>query len=228
MEYGRKNTNHDLRNRLASTKSPAPYRQKVHALRTKGWPQALAACSSAPLGDAHFCTLRTGACRGIRAHAPGISPMVHLSLILTDPGCHLLVHTAQTVRRCTNHDQVHNIIERILLDWKELPTRPGPCHVLLDRLLWIGWKWLGHGWLVDHEGSPVDMFHGALTELRDRLMQGWQNFAQQSVSRRKQFRPWSGAMQRSPWKSTHLVNASAGSPSKGPEWNLFHSRYPAA
>ena len=68
MEYGRKTTNHVLRKRLvdmprvwnALAKSPAPYRQKVHALRTKGWPQALAAGSSAHLGDTHVRTLRTG------------------------------------------------------------------------------------------------------------------------------------------------------------------------
>lgn len=214
MEYGRKNTNHVLRNRLASmprvwialAKSPAPYRQKVHALRTKGWPQALAAGSPAPLGDAHIRTLRAGACRRIRAHAQGIGPMAHLSLIehpLTDPGCHLLVHAVQNVRRYANHDQVHNIIERILLHWHELPTRRGPCHVLLDRLRSIGWKWLGHGRLVDHEGSPVDMFHGSLTELRDRLTQGWQNFVKQSVSRRKTFQ----GMNVHHGKSPHLVDA---------------------
>ena len=198
MEYGRKTTNHVLRKRLedmprvwnALAKSPAPYRQKVHALRTKGWPQALAAGSSAHLGDTHVRTLRTGACKGIRAHAPGVSPMAHLSLVehpLTDPGCHLLVHTVLTFRRYAKPAQVLSIVDSILRDWTELPARPGPCHVLLDRLHAIGWSWAGHGWLHDHEGYPVDLFHGSLTDLRDRLLDGWQSFAQRCVSRRQTF-----------------------------------------
>lgn len=85
MEYGRRNTNHVLRGRLqamprvwdALARSLAPYCQKVHALRVKGWPQALTMGTSASLGDTHIRCLRTGACRG---HAPGVSPMIHLSL----------------------------------------------------------------------------------------------------------------------------------------------------
>ena len=49
MEYGRRNANHVLRGRLQSmprvwdalARSLAPCRQKVYALRVKGWPQAL-------------------------------------------------------------------------------------------------------------------------------------------------------------------------------------------
>lgn len=89
MEYGKRTTNHVLRKRIdampsvwmALARSPAPYRQKVYALRVKGWPQALSGCTAASLGEVHFRVLRTGACRGLKVHAPGISPMVHLSLV---------------------------------------------------------------------------------------------------------------------------------------------------
>ena len=198
MEYGRKNTNHVLCKRIAMmprvwqalARSPAPYRQKVHALRAKGWPQALSAGAAASVGEAHIKALRTGACRGLRIHAPGISPLVHLSLVeppLTDPGCHLLVHTVHTFRRHADPDQVIHMIDAILSQWEELPHRPGPCHVLLDRLHAIGWRWLGNGWLLDHEQVPIDMFHGSTVELHQRLLDGWQRFAHRCASNRKTF-----------------------------------------
>ena len=65
MEYGRRNTNHMLRSRLqamprvweALARSAAPYRQKVHALRVKGWPQAHTMGASASLEDTHIRNL---------------------------------------------------------------------------------------------------------------------------------------------------------------------------
>ena len=198
MEYGRKNTNHVLRRRLdtmprvwtALARSTAPCRQKVYALRTKGWPQALSAGTSASLGEVHLRTLRTGACKGLRIHAPGISPMIHLSLVehpMTDPGCHLLVHTVFTFRRHANLDQVCVLIDQILKDWSELPRRPGPCHVLLDRLHNIGWQWLGQGWALDHEEQHLDLLHGVHVEVYHRLLEGWQYHVQRCASRRKTF-----------------------------------------
>ena len=198
MEYGRRLTNHVLRVRLATmpriwdalARSPAPYRQKVHAVRVKGWPQALSAGLSAPLGDTHIRTLRTGACRGLRVHAPGISPMVHLSLIehpLTDPGCHLLIATVQAFRRHADLDQACRMLDILAFDHTDMPPKPGPCHVLLSRLHHIGWQWIGHGWVADQEGVPLDLLHGAQAEVQQRLLSGWQQFVQLSVSRRKTF-----------------------------------------
>ena len=206
MEYGRKTTNHVLQARLAKmprvwaalARSAAPYRQKVYAIRTKGWPQALSAGTSASLGEAHLRTLRTGACRGLRIHAPGISPMVHLSLVehpMTDPGCHLLVSTVFTFRRHANHDKVSTLVDDILGDWQELPHRPGPCHVLLDRLHTIGWRWVGQGWVVDQTGQLLDLLQGASTEVHQRLCEAWQLHVQQCASRRKTFQglEWASA-----------------------------------
>ena len=198
MEYGRRNTNHVLRGRLqampriwdALARSLAPYRQKAHALRAKGWPQALSMGTSASLGDVHLRSLRTGACKGLRVHAPGMSPMIHLSLVehpLTDPGCYLLVQTVQVFRRHANSDQVSGLIEQVLRDWTELPARPGPSHVLLERLNAIGWRWLSDGWVLDHEAFPVDLLHGSHSEVHHRLLEGWQSFVQGCVSKRKTF-----------------------------------------
>ena len=209
MEYGRRTTNHVLQDRLgkmpqvwaALARSTAPYRQKVHAIRMKGWPQALSAGTSAGLGEAHIRALRTGACRGLRIHAPGLSPMVHLSLVehpLTDPGCHLLVHTVFTFRRHADHDKVDIIIDHVLKDWQELPRRPGPCHVLLDRLHSIGWQWIGHGWVLDHVDQPLDLLQGAPAEVCQRLCDGWQLRVQQCAARRKSF-------QGIEWASAHFT-----------------------
>ena len=156
----------------------------------KGWPQALSMGTSASLGDVHIRSLRTGACKGLRVHAPGMNPMIHLSLVehpLTDPGCHLLVQTVQVFRRHANSDQVSGLIEQVLRDWTELPARPGPSHVLLERLNAIGWRWLSDGWVLDHEAFPVDLLHGSHAEVHHRLLEGWQSFVQGCVSKRKTF-----------------------------------------
>ena len=103
----------------------------------------------ASIGDTHIRCLRTGACRGLRVHAPGISPIVHLSLVehpLTDPGCHLLVQTVQAFRRHANPDQVSGLIEQLLCDWNELLARAGPSHVLLTAArnrMELAAQWLG-------------------------------------------------------------------------------------
>ena len=180
MEYGLRKTNHILQKRVqampriwtALAKSPAPYRQKVEALRVKGWPQALSAVSSASLGDTHVRSLRTGACRGLRVHAPGISPMAHLSLVehpSTDPACAMLVDTVFTLRRHACPDRVSDLMDRLIAVGWDTPPRPGPCHVLLERLHSIGWSWLGQGWVLDHEQQPLALLHGTHSEVHQRL-----------------------------------------------------------
>lgn len=136
------------------------YRQKAYALRVKGWPQAQ----------------ERAEVYGPAAHAPGISPMVPLSLVehpLTDPG-----RTVHTFRRHADLDKVSTLIDNILRNWADLVHRPGPCHVLLERLHSIGWQWIGHGWMTDHAQMPIDLFHGSSAEIQHSLCEGWQHLAQ--------------------------------------------------
>lgn len=70
MEYRRRPTNHVLRNRLTSMPRVWTYRQKIHALRAKGWPQALSAGLSAGLATHTYAPLRTGARRGLKSMHP--------------------------------------------------------------------------------------------------------------------------------------------------------------
>lgn len=221
MEDGRRTANHVLRKRIAAMPkvwialAKSPYRQKVYALRVKGWPQTLNGGTAASLGCAHLKALRTGACGGLRVHAPGISPMVHLSLVvhpLSDPECHLLVvRTVHTFRRHADLDKVGMIIDNILHNWADMVHRPGPCHVLLERLHAIGWQWDGHGWMTDDAQMPVDLFHGSSTEIQQRLCEGWQLLVQRRACARKTF-------QRLEWahpaftmeKARHLLQDKLG------------------
>ena len=204
MEYGKRTTNHVLCKRivamppvwLALARSPAPYRQKVNALKIKGWPQALSGCTAASLGEVHFRSLRTGACRGLKVHAPGISPMVHLSLVehpLTDPECHALLQTVHTFRRHADLEKVCSLIDNILNNWREMLHRPGPCHVLLERLHALGWQWLGHGWMLDHLRLPIDLLRGSTSEVQQRLYGAWQHLVQRRACHRKTFQGLEGA-----------------------------------
>ena len=57
--------------------------KKYKHLRLKAGhkPQALNAGTSTNLEEAHIKGLRTGACRGLKVHAPGMSPLAHLPLV---------------------------------------------------------------------------------------------------------------------------------------------------
>ena len=52
-------------------RSVAPYKSKVVAIRQMGWPKGLHAASIVHLGSQHFVSMRTGACRGLRADKRG-------------------------------------------------------------------------------------------------------------------------------------------------------------
>lgn len=52
-------------------RSVAPYKSKAVAIRQMGWPKGLHAASIVHLGSQHFVSMRTGACRGLRADKRG-------------------------------------------------------------------------------------------------------------------------------------------------------------
>eukprot|EP00435_Cladocopium_sp_Y103_P072149 s282_g39.t1 len=109
MTYTRQHTNRTVVKRLENmpplwnllARSLAPYPQKLRSLRSKAWPLALHGSPSVMLADNHFTTLRTGAMRGLREHASGVNPMLHLSAVehpMHDPQFHVLVSSVMTLR----------------------------------------------------------------------------------------------------------------------------------
>ena len=117
------------------SRSLAPYRQKVQALRTKAWPACLHGIASVHLGDDHFQRLRTGAVQGIGEHSPGTSPPIHLSLVEpvgTDPQFQALVTTVMMLYLSSEHAEF--CFEELHLPRKAIIPRPGPMSVMLARL----------------------------------------------------------------------------------------------
>eukprot|EP00435_Cladocopium_sp_Y103_P069100 s70_g32.t1 len=109
MTYTRQHTNRTVVKRLENmpplwnllARSLAPYPQKLRSLRSKAWPLALHGSPSVMLAENHFTTLRTGAMRGLREHASGVNPMLHLSAVehpMHDPQFHVLVSSVMTLR----------------------------------------------------------------------------------------------------------------------------------
>ena len=69
--------------------SKASYRRKLHAIKALAWPNMLHEIASALVGANHYDDLPTAALRALGGHRPGMSPVLHLSMIshpAADPG----------------------------------------------------------------------------------------------------------------------------------------------
>ena len=196
MQYTRKATNHVIVDRIVAFKprwkslaiSPAPYRQKLLALRSVAWSHTLHGASSAVIGPAHFDSLRTEALRALGEHKPGVSPSIHLSMIeppAFDPGFSALMSTVRVARQ---HMQPDQCIPAITLA-SQLPRRQrarvGPCNVLLHKLRDLGWDWHPEGFFTSLRGFRVDLWHMPIQALKFILAEDWQRHIAHSNSSRK-------------------------------------------
>ena len=170
--------------------SPAPYAQKVMALKTVVWPNVLHGIASAHLGDQHFDHLRTQAMQALRESKPGTSPSIHLGLCehpVSDPGCYALLTTVSQFRQCIDPDYAKPILQRLTLSpWRVRPE-VGPCSVLLKRLRQVRWNWDPRGYAVDQADSPIDLWECPVQEIRVRLIEAWQTYVATTAASRKTF-----------------------------------------
>ena len=176
-----------LWNRLA--RSLAPYKSKLRAIKAKAWPGFLHGISSVHLADDHMGKLRTGALKGLGEHKPGTSPLAHLSLVeqpMSDPQCFALVQTIISFREvCTEVD----FFVQAMMDFHQ-PTRvyvprPGPLSVLLTRLHQVAWSWSHNTVFLDQTGQPCDILRAPVQEIKQRLVQAWQDRVKAVLATRK-------------------------------------------
>ena len=198
MQYSRVATNAVITTRICKFQgrwtsmatSPAPYSQKILALKTVAWPNTLHGIASAHLGDKHLDTLRTSAMQSLKESKPGTSPSVHLSLCenpMSDPGCYALVHTVCQFRQGVSPDHAIPIFNQLALSPVRVKPQVGPCSVLLHRLRQVFWCWDLKGYLVDQCNVSIDLWECPIQELRIRLVEAWQRQVALTTSARKTF-----------------------------------------
>ena len=170
--------------------SPAPYAQKLRALRTVAWTNVLHGIPSAHLGPKHYEGLRTHALRALQEHGAGVSPLAHLSLVESpefDPEFYAIITTVMHTRNILTIDQVAPILHSLTTQAPRKRPRPGPCSVLLERLKRVDWSWDLDGHFVDHVGAPIDIWNSPIQLLRKKLQEAWQHVVSHQLSHRKTF-----------------------------------------
>eukprot|EP00438_Fugacium_kawagutii_P013138 Skav233642 [mRNA] locus=scaffold2779:446218:453058:- [translate_table: standard] len=178
-----------LWNKLA--RSLSSYHQKVRAVKAKAWPCCLHAVASVHLRDEVFTTLRTGAVKGLKEDAPGVSYLVHASLIeqpMFDPQYFALQTTVMTFRDMhPTPDQAEAILSVLHEPSRTNGNKPGPISVLLVRLQQVAWSWKCHCVFADQYGQDIDVLNCSVQELVIRLRGAWQDRVKALVAHRPSF-----------------------------------------
>ena len=198
MQYTRVCNNYVITKRIEAFKprwkdlaiSPAPYSQKLRALRTVAWTTVLHGIPSAHQGPQHYDGLRTQALRALNEHGAGVSPLVHLSLVELpeyDPEFFALVTTTLHCRQILTRDQVEPMVSSLCDQPPRHRPKPGPVSVMKERMKKIHWEWTNEGQLMDHEGLLIDLWLCPIQLLRRRLQDAWQQHVCQITSTRKTF-----------------------------------------
>ena len=168
--------------------SPAPYAQKVRALRTVAWPRGLHAVSSAPIGRSKWNTIRSKAVQAILGRRAGISPGILLGLVegSADPEELALISTIRDLRAFSEETYIEDQVVPLALDFTASPAN-SPAHILLTRLHQVGLIVDPSGLIVDRFGT-FDCLRGNYSEVILRLQWAWQQRAASFVSHRSDFR----------------------------------------
>ena len=198
MQYTRQSTNFVITQRIEAFKprwkdltiSPAPYRQKLFAIRAVAWTNTLHGIASAHLGTQHYDKLRTCAVKALQEHGPGVSPSVHLSFIehpSFDPEFHAITATLNLCRSSLTRDQLEPVLTQLSLDPPRKRPKPGPSSVLLERLRQLGWRWDTNGIFLDHQDLPVDLWESPIQHVKTAMADAWQLQVCRNTSTRKTF-----------------------------------------
>eukprot|EP00435_Cladocopium_sp_Y103_P042393 s1318_g11.t1 len=197
MQYTRQATNFTITKKIEAFEPrwkslalfPAPYDQKLRAIKMMAFPNMLHGVASAHLGDSWYDDIRTGSMRALKEHKPGCSPPVHLSLVehpSHDPGYHALW---LTVNQCRNYMTPEHCCPQFarLATLRRKRPEVGPCSVLMHRLSKLHWTWDDAGFFRDMWGSPVDLWQTPIQELSQRLTEAWRYVIACEASTRQTF-----------------------------------------
>ena len=204
ISYTRQFTNATVTARLAALdefwaalhKSPAPYAQKVQALRTVAWPRGLHAVSSAPIGRTKWISLRSKAAQSLLGRKAGLHPGLLLGLIegSADPEELALVATVRYLRAFSTENYILEQLVPLALDFTSSPAN-SPAQILLTRLHQVGLSVSQSGLVMDRFGV-FDVFRGNYTEVLLRLQWARHQKAASFVAHRSDFTglPWADVL----------------------------------
>ena len=168
-------------------RSPAPYAQKIQALRTVAWPRGLHAISSAPLGRSKWISVRSKAVQAVLGRKAGVNPGLLLGMLeaAADPEEVALLQTVRDLRAFSSVNFMQDCVVPLASNLTQVPAN-SPAHVLLTRLHQVGLHVAPNGHVVDRFGS-FDCHSWNYTEVILRLQWAWHSRAASFVAHRKDF-----------------------------------------
>ena len=155
-------------------RSQAPFRQKERALYVCAWPNVFYGISTVTLGANHFQRLRSQCTRALNTNQTGANPDLQLSCIcnpLADPELYSLLATVQAFRNHADLDLAQYALERLASGGS---ASQGPCTSFLSAIHKVAWHWKSADMCFDQDGIPIHVMFCPKIELRQRLIQAWQ------------------------------------------------------
>ena len=197
VQYSKVVSNSTITSRCAQIKplwgrlsrSLAPYKTKIRAIKAKAWPHCLHGVASVHMSDDHFVHLRTGAMQGLGEHSAGTSPLIHMSLVehpTLDPQFVSIWNTVLIFRRQPSSEEDFQFaMQQLHAPSVTYIPRPGPHSVLLVRLHQVAWQWHQGTHFLDQHGWPCDVLNCSVQEIFTRIVGAWQDRAQATGGLRK-------------------------------------------
>ncbi|CAL1134630.1 unnamed protein product [Cladocopium goreaui] len=155
-------------------RSQAPFRQKERALYVCAWPNVFYGISTVTLGANHFQRLRSQCTRALNTNQTGANPDLQLSCIcnpLADPELYSLLATVQAFRNHADLDLAQYALEHLASGGS---ASQGPCTSFLSAIHKVAWHWKSADMCIDQDGIPIHVMFCPKIELRQRLIQAWQ------------------------------------------------------
>ena len=160
---------HWLGRSLASTAT------KMRMLHTVAWPRLLHGISNQSLGGHHFQQMRIAAMQALQWQKKGASSLVQFALDRdprADPEFYSLMVAVRDFRDLHDPSVAFPVLNRLSV-MTATTAAQGPCKALLDRFHLLSWKWLGNGFLSDHEHLQWHIVDAPIQWVVMRLRQGW-------------------------------------------------------
>ena len=139
--------------------------------------------------QAHFDGLTPTALKALGEHKPGASPLLHFSMVshpIADPTFQAIWNTLSETRKYTTVDSVAPILTEAA-QCSRIHPKPGPSHLLLQRMHQLHWQWNMFDSFVDHAEASIDVWNCPSQELLMRAVEAWQHQVSGQISSRKSF-----------------------------------------
>ena len=183
MNYSKLRTNASVQDKIKAltpfwsrmARSAAPITQKQRALYVSAWPNIFYGICTVTLGSCHFQKLRTLAVKAMNLTQNGVNPDLQLSCVcppLADPEFYSLLSTVMAFREHHSPDLSQFTLHHLA---NGRTFSQGPCNSFLHAIHKIAWSWTHADECSDQNGHPVFICRSSKTELRQRLMQAWQD-----------------------------------------------------